>query len=73
LSSLGGVVWTKDITTDALPPRKDLLRVLTMEATTWETAVTDMSATSRIERPRVGKTGQSGMPNRTIQFPRKSL
>jgi hypothetical protein len=58
---------------DALPPQdgQDLLRVLATEAITQETAVTDTSATSRTEMPRVRKTGQSRMPNQTIQFPRK--
>jgi hypothetical protein len=30
-----------------------------------------MSATSRTERPQGKKTRQSGIPNRTIRFPRK--
>jgi hypothetical protein len=32
-------------------------------------AVTDMSATSRTGEPQERKTGQSRMPNQTIQFP----
>jgi hypothetical protein len=36
-----------------------------------EMVVTDKSATGRTERPRGRKIRQSGIPNRTIQFPRK--
>jgi hypothetical protein len=44
-----------------------------MEATTQEMAATDTTATSRIERPQGRKTGQFGMPNWTIWFPKKQL
>jgi hypothetical protein len=40
---------------------QDLLRVLAMDATTQEIAVTDTSATSMVEKPQGRKTGQSGM------------
>jgi hypothetical protein len=49
----------------------DLLRVLPTEATTQETVVTNMSATSRAEKSQGRKIGQSRMPNQTIQFPWK--
>jgi hypothetical protein len=42
-----------------------------MEATMQEMAITDMSATSRIEELRDRKTRQSRMPNWTIRFPRR--
>jgi hypothetical protein len=38
-----------------------------------EMAVTDTSATCRIERPRVRKIGHPRLPNWTIRFPRKQL
>jgi hypothetical protein len=38
-----------------------------MEATTQETVVTEVSVNSRLGR----KTGQSKIPNWTIQFPRR--
>jgi hypothetical protein len=50
---------------------QDLLRVLTTEATTQETDVTGVSITNRTGRLQDRKTGQSGMPNRTIWFPRR--
>jgi hypothetical protein len=42
-----------------------------MEATIHEMAVTGMSASNRIGGLQHRKIGQSGMPNRTIQFPRR--
>jgi hypothetical protein len=42
-----------------------------MEATTQEMVVTNTSATCRIRGLRDRKTGQSRMPNQTIQFPRR--
>jgi hypothetical protein len=50
---------------------QDLLRVLAMEATMQEMAATDTSTISRVEKLEGRKTRQSGMPNRTIQFPRR--
>jgi hypothetical protein len=49
---------------------QDLLKVLAMEATMQEMAITDTSATSRTGEPQDGKIGQSRMQNWTIQFPR---
>jgi hypothetical protein len=51
----------------------DLFRGLVTEVTTQEMTITDTSATSKIEEPRVRKIGQSKMPNQTIQFLKKEL
>jgi hypothetical protein len=48
-----------------------MLRDLATEATTQETAVTRVSATSRAGRLQDRKTEQSGIPNRTIWFPQR--
>jgi hypothetical protein len=50
---------------------QDLLMVLVTGATTQETTVTDMSATSRTGGPQDRKIGQSRMSNQTIRFPRE--
>jgi hypothetical protein len=50
---------------------QDLLRVLSIEATTQEMPIMDTLTTSRAEKPQGKKTGESGMPNWTIWFPRK--
>jgi hypothetical protein len=50
---------------------QDLLKVLIMEATTQEMAVTDTSSINRAKELRGRKTGQSRMPNRTIRFLRR--
>jgi hypothetical protein len=42
-----------------------------MEDFTQEIAITVSSATSRTGKPQDRKIGQSGMPNRIIQFPRE--
>jgi hypothetical protein len=44
---------------------------LATEVITQETAISDMPATSRSEKPQDRKTEPSGMPNWTIRFPRK--
>jgi hypothetical protein len=44
-----------------------------MKTTMQETVVTNTSATNRTEGAWVRKTGQSGMTNRTIRFPKKQL
>jgi hypothetical protein len=49
----------------------DLLSVLAAEASTQETAIMGVPATNRTGRLQDRKIRRSGMPNQTIQFPRR--
>jgi hypothetical protein len=74
LSSLGGVVRSMGATTNALPPR--MVRTCSgfwpwrLLHRRWPLRTWDTSVINRAEELRGRKIKQSGMPNRTIRFPR---